>query len=1131
MAAFSEAVAVPPEQRDGVLRRTLGDDVSLLREVEAMLRHDNGGTSRAAGGGADDPLALRTGAGLGVAMGEPSDLESVSLHDGSTDLPLLAGHYRIVRVIGEGGMGVVYEAEQTMPRRIVALKAIRSGLIGRQVLARFSREAHILGRLAHPGIAQIHEAGVVQDAGGAYVEQAYLVMEYVDGPTLTDYAKQNNLGIRDRMELAARVCDAVQHAHQRRVIHRDLKPANILVDSTGQPKVLDFGVASLEAERTPLTPFAANSPDAPAVPGLETLGAHIVGTLAYMAPEQLAPATGESAPDTRSDIYSLGVILYELLSEKLPLPVTGIGLAEASRIIADTRPASLGSRDRRLRGDIEIIVAKALEKNRQDRYQAAAELAQDLRRCIASEPIAARGTSLGYVLRMAAKRHRVATALAGACLVALFALGLFAGITSVRNARLAKALAVQLSDSRIERARLMAHTDQASAAEEALWSELSDRPDSRLARWALWDLYSRSPSLTTLPYMGASGFDAAYSPDGSTLAIANQPGGMVSLWTADLATRRWAMEVGSKRVLAVAFSPDGKRIATGDTDGHLKLWNGADGSAITSTDAFKDAVLRLAYSPDGSIIAAVGRGETIALFVAADAKPIRVLEGHKAIVGGMAFVPNSHTLVTASNDQSIRFWDTTTGECTKIIQPPESHRGGVNVVAFSPDGSRMYTGGLERTLKIWDAKSFQILATQSDFAGWPYSISISPDGKLLYLGADGVDVRDAIDGHLLRTITRPDGTRRAIALSPSGDRLTTSSMRGRVSVLETQPQAARHELDVPSLFYCRMSATPDGKLLAAPGGDGSIRLLNPSNWSEFTEMRDASSHAALARAIAFTPDGSLLISGSQDGELRVWSMKDRAPLAKTMDSTGKAIVELAVSPDGRMALSGNSAGRARLWRLPTLEPSGELDLSFVTNSNRSFLSAAWSPDGKRISVGTVSDKLGIWRIGAPSAAPLAPEVLVPIQDPQTALAFSPDGRSLLIGGERSIAIVDARTGHVERMLSGAAQAMVGLVFCGKDTLISASRDRTLRLWDWPSALPLITLDAGPRQPGTLAAAPDGRWAATMGERGGIVTWDLSYYRRHIAGNAPYCLGRLEPRMDPQVEERLIKDLAAEAAKP
>lgn len=332
----------------------------------------------------------------------PSDTEVV---------PSRIGRYRLLRIIGEGGMGVVFEAQQEQPSRVVALKIIKPGYASPETLKRFELESQALGRLQHPGIAQIFEAGT---AGDQPLCQPYFAMELVEGNPLTTYCELKRLGPRERLELIARVADAVQHAHSKGIIHRDLKPANILVaeegsDSPGgastpesrtrtpQPKILDFGVARL----TDRDPQAT----------LQTGAGVLVGTLAYMSPEQVAANPDEV--DTRSDVYSLGVVLYELLTGRLPYDLQHLSLHEVVRVIREREPIrisairSLAKRSSRaLRGDVETIVMKALEKDRDRRYSTAAALAADIRRYLANEPITARPASAFYQVRKFAIRNK-----------------------------------------------------------------------------------------------------------------------------------------------------------------------------------------------------------------------------------------------------------------------------------------------------------------------------------------------------------------------------------------------------------------------------------------------------------------------------------------------------------------------------------------------------------------------------------------------------------------------------------------------------------------------------------------------------------------------------------------------------
>lgn len=330
----------------------------------------------------------------------------------SAPLPEEIGPFRIVRELGRGGMGIVYEAEQAQPRRTVALKMLRAEAATPSLLRRFEREAQVLARLQHPGIAQVYDAGS-QRVGDTVLP--YFAMELVRGEPLTHYVERRGASLRERLELLARVADAVQHAHLSGVIHRDLKPSNILVTSDGSPKVLDFGVARVTESDT------LHSTQ-------HTVLGQLVGTLAYMSPEQTRGAPDEL--DTRSDVYSLGVVAFEVLTGRLPHDVTRAAPLEALRRIQEEDATRVSSIDTRLRGEVDTIVAKALEKDRERRYSTAHEFAEDLRRFLRDEPIQARPASRGYQLRKFARRNKALTA----AIAALFAVLVVAAGVSMRLA-------------------------------------------------------------------------------------------------------------------------------------------------------------------------------------------------------------------------------------------------------------------------------------------------------------------------------------------------------------------------------------------------------------------------------------------------------------------------------------------------------------------------------------------------------------------------------------------------------------------------------------------------------------------------------------------------------------------------
>ncbi|WP_109485833.1 serine/threonine-protein kinase [Occallatibacter savannae] len=339
-------------------------------------------------------------------------------------LPATIGRYRIVRLLGEGGMGAVYEAEQDQPRRSVALKVIRAAWASPELLRRFDQESQALGRLHHSGIAQIYEAG---SAEGSFGIQPFFAMELINGKPLIEYAEEHRLDTSRRLALMIQVCNAVQHAHQRGIIHRDLKPGNILVDESGQPKILDFGLA--------------HATDSDAEVTRQTDMGQLLGTLAYMSPEQVL--ADPAAVDTRTDVYALGVILYELLARRMPYTLSR-HLHEAVHTIQRVDPAPLSSVDPLYRGDIETIVAKALEKDKNRRYASAADLAADIKRYLQDEPITAKPASAGYQLKKFARRHKALVTGATAVFVVLV-LGLVVSTWEAIRARQAEKRAEQQS--------------------------------------------------------------------------------------------------------------------------------------------------------------------------------------------------------------------------------------------------------------------------------------------------------------------------------------------------------------------------------------------------------------------------------------------------------------------------------------------------------------------------------------------------------------------------------------------------------------------------------------------------------------------------------------------------------------
>ena len=385
-----------------------------------------------------------------------------------TELPQRIGPYRIVRILGQGGMGVVYEGEQESPLRRVAVKVIHPLLKG-QALRRFEFEAEVLGRLQHPCITQIYQARL-HNTG-----QPYFAMELVQGDPFNEYVKQKNLGLKERLQLFLPICEAVHHAHQKGVIHRDLKPSNILVDDTGQSKILDFGIA--------------RAIDVDLKTTLQTRHGQITGTLAYMSPEQ---ATGDPRDlDIRTDVYSLGVILYELLSGTLPYDVSRCSIPEALRIIREQEAQPLGQRRPQLRGDLETIVGKALEKDRVRRYASALDLAGDLDRYLHQRPISARPPTLSYQLQKLFARHRFVFLAACGVVLSMIAGTITTTVASIRakaNEKTATHHAMRAAENETL-AKQRAAEAEARTAEVLRLSDLRRLQELKTEAEALWPVH------------------------------------------------------------------------------------------------------------------------------------------------------------------------------------------------------------------------------------------------------------------------------------------------------------------------------------------------------------------------------------------------------------------------------------------------------------------------------------------------------------------------------------------------------------------------------------------------------------------------------------------------------------------
>jgi WD40 repeat protein len=1005
---LTAALETPVSERAELLSNACGDDAGLRAEVERLLAaHERMGAF------------METPAPAAVAA-EPR------LEPGRR-----IGAYEIVGLLGSGGSGTVYEALQERPHRRVALKVMRAGLHSDAALRRFLDEAEILARLRHPGIATVHEAGV-HDADGTSLP--FFAMEYIEeARSLLAYAEEERLDTRERLELIARICGAVHHGHQKRIVHRDLKPGNILVDASGQAKIIDFGIAR------------AVDPDTPGE------RREIAGTLAYMSPEQLEP--DETDVDVRSDVYSLGVVLYELLNGRLPYDVADTPITEAARRIREAPPAPSS---RELGVDVSAILAKALAKDREERYVSAAALAADIRRHLTDHPVEAVPPGLPYQLRKFARRHRAA--FVAATIVVFVSIGAAAvgGWLAWENDRARRAAELQAYRANVAAALAALRLDDVGEARQRL-----EGAPKRHRGWEWRHLRGRlDASLRTIRWPGNRIYAGALSRDGALLAASStaaRTGYGVRVWRMDTGAVLHTIATKERRVDALAFGPDSALLALGYRDGALEL---------------RDAL--------------TGRLE-------------RVLEGHPTCVNVAAFDPTGRRLATGSSDATIRLWDGATGDLVRTLR---GHGDRVIGLCFGPDGKRLASGGREGTIRIWDLASGESTATLHGHEGSVESLAVSPDGSRLASGSRDRTVRlwDLQTGKALATWRGHAANVRAVAFGPDG-RTVASASYDRTVRLWRSPEGRIASFRGHTNLVCAVAFLPAGERSVSLSADGTAKVWRVGPHDDVPILRG---HGDVVTSIAFGPEGTLLASGSRDGSVRLWDVETRRPVGPPLRHEGR-IESLAVGgsllccvgsgfparvrslPDGRFLRKLPvhawlvSAGRRlhfvdtaglHVWDPETDEPSKRLDL----DGDR-VQSLGVDRANRRVALGYSNGSIAVRDA---ESLELVAEAKVH-EGWVTALSFGPADRRLATASDdRTVAVLDARSLAVLARLEGHTDRLEAVAFSPDGTRIATGgHDNTIRLWDAATGLQVAVFRC--EQPTyALAWSPDGRRLASGG---------------------------------------------------
>jgi WD40 repeat protein len=1164
MTIFAEALEQPdPAARATYLNRACGGDAALRGRVEALLAAhagagrflepdatDKGDTpthipsdATAAFEPQPQPMTeMVTGASHPKPVEDTVPADRVSAPAPPT---VIAGRYALIELIGEGGMGSVYLAEQTEPvKRQVALKLIKAGADSKAVLARFDAERQALALMDHPNIARVYDGGTT--AAG----QPFFVMELVQGVPLTEYCDQKRLPLKARLELFVAVCQAVQHAHQKGIIHRDLKPSNVLVtevDSRPTPKVIDFGVA--KATEVRLTDLSYADTGA------------IVGTPAYMSPEQADPSSMDI--DTRTDVYALGVMLYELLVGSPPIdarqfkrgallemlrmvrevdpprPSTKLSAADDLPNIAAARAIEPAKLARSLRGELDWVVMKALEKDRSRRYDSANGLARDLQRYLADEVVEARPPSRGYRLKKFVRRHKGQVIAASLVLLALVVgiVGTSIGLVRAdrerekadRERETAEGLADQNGKLAVEERDAKNKASELATANAQLADSESKQKNKAIAN-ADELKYQLGVSSMVLANAAYDNHDLELAAERLDKVPEEQRGWEWHYLKRQLHGGIFTLSGHKGGVASVVFSPDGTRIVTGSVNVYMgmdgegpfeaKVWDARTGTPLFDLkglppNAPAGGPVNIAFSPDSKRIVTAGGDQTARVWDAATGALQLELKEPAGTVNGAAFSPDGTQIVTGSGGL-VKLWDARTGKALLDWKAQ-----GVARVAFSPDGGRILTGDLyEGAVRVWDAKTGKVLLEAKGMMSAHSVVAFSPDGQRIVVGRmDGTArVIDATTGKVLLELRgRPIAAISTlygffgvlcVAFSPDGTRIVTGGTTGRLNtgwacVWDARTGAELLELKGHSNQVMSAAFSPDGQRIITGSADHTAKVWDARTGTARLEMEGGMAGAECA---AFSPDGTWIVAGRGYGAAgaTVWDARSGMPRFSLKGIEGY-VSAVAVSKDGTRIVTGGGevgdAGSATVWDAQT----GQLLITLEGFTQR-VKSVSFNPDGTRIVTGVSCEP----RKGVPYRGQVKEwdaQTGAVLRDLTPAggvgrlvwamgdsVAFSRDGTRIVLGGYSGgsrAKVVDARTAATLVELIGHERPVTSVAISGDGKRIATgSVDQLVKVWDAERGGPaLLDLKGHTGHVFSVAFSPDGkRIVSGSGDRT-VRVWD------------------------------------------